>query len=152
VAEEVSVKQKIWDHRHQFEKLLKEATKALAEKSRTLAVAATEEGDFYYAGTANILDFPEFYDIDLTKSLLSLLDRFDYWQGLFSKAVAEDPFYLLLGEELGEPLFEPCGFLYTRFESPRHKGIIGIVGPCRFRYSRLIPLVRHFGELITEMG
>lgn len=152
VAEEVSVKQKIWDYRHQFDRLLKEATKALAEKSKALAVSATDEGDFYYAGVANILDFPEFYDIDLTKNLLSLLDRFDYWENLFRKAVSEDPFYLLLGEELGESLFEPCGFLYTRFKSPNHQGVMGIVGPCRFEYQRLIPLVRHFGELMSEIG
>lgn len=152
VTEEVSVKQRLWDNRHKYEKTLREATKALAEKTKTLALLSSNDDLFYHAGSANILDFPEFYDIDLTRSLLSMLDQIDYWQGLFDKAATtDDPFYVLLGEEMGRGVFEPCGFVYTRFQSPQHKGVIGVVGPCRLNYGRVIPMVRYFGSLLSEI-
>ena len=153
VAEEVAAKEAIWDYRADFDKLLRETTRALAEKTRTLALSTDEKGDLYYAGTANILEMPEFYDIDLTRSLLSLLDRFDFWEELISRTIeGEDPIHLLLGEELGAKYLEPCGFIYIHYEVPKHKGIIGVLGPCRLNYSYIIPVVRYFGNLIEEIG
>lgn len=153
VADEVAAKEAVWDYRQDFDKLLKETTHALAERTHTLALSTDEKGDLYYAGAANILEMPEFYDIDLTKSLLAQLDRFDFWEELVSKAFeGEDPIHLLLGEELGEKHLEPCGFIYTHYEVPRHKGILGVVGPCRLNYPYIIPVVRYFGNLIEEIG
>lgn len=152
VADEVAVKEKIWDYRTKFDRLMKEATKTLAEKTKTLGLTTTDEGDIYYAGTANILDMPEFYDIDLTRTVLSMLDSFDYWHNLFERAIeSDDPIHILLGEELGE-LLSPCGFVYTHYNvGPRH-GAIGVIGPARLDYPYIIPVVRYFGTLINEIG
>ena len=79
VAEEVAVKEMMWDHRQEIDKLLREATKTLAEKTHMLAITATNEGDLYYAGAANILAMPEFYDYQLTHDLLVTLDQFEFW-------------------------------------------------------------------------
>lgn len=153
VAEEVAAKEKVWDYRQDFDKLLREATRVLADRTKALALSTDEKGDLYYAGTANILDMPEFYDIDLTKSVLSLLDQFDFWDRLVSKVVdTEDPIHLLLGEDLGAKYLEPCGFIFTHYEVPKHKGVLGIVGPYRLNYPAVIPVVRYFGNLIEEIG
>lgn len=153
VAEEVAVKEKIWDYRYEFEKLLREATRALAEKTRTLSLATTEEGDIYYSGVAQILEMPEFYDIDLTKTVLSLLDRFDYLSNLFSRATGEEDIHILLGEELEGEYLEPCGFVFTHYQGgSKHSGVIGIIGPVRLNYPSVIPIVRYFGNLIAEIG
>ena len=75
VAEEVSAKEKVWDSRFDFDRLMRQASLALAQATKDLAIAATNEGDIYYAGVSNILDMPEFYDIDVTRTVLSLLDQ-----------------------------------------------------------------------------
>lgn len=153
VAEEVAVKEKVWDYRQDFDRLLRETTRALADKTRALALSTDEKGDLYYAGTANILEMPEFYDIDLTKSLLGLLDRLDFWEELVSRTIeGEDPIHLLLGEELGVKTLSPCGFVYIHYEVPRHKGMLGVVGPYRLNYPYIIPVVRYFGNLLEEIG
>ncbi len=153
VTEEVAAKQKVWDYRQDFDRLLRETTKALAERTKTLAVSTDEKGDLYYAGAANILEMPEFYDIDLTKSVLSLLDSCDYWQGLATRVIEdEDPIHLLLGDELGAKALLPCGFVFVHYEMPKHKGVLGVVGPYRLHYPTIIPVVRYFGNLIEEIG
>ena len=39
------------------------------------------------------------------------------------------------------------------FEIPsKGKGAIGIVGPSRLSYSNIIPTVRYFGDLISEIA
>lgn len=151
VAEEVAVKEKIWDYRQEVDKLLRESTKMLAEKTKTLAITVTKDGDIYYAGAANILDMPEFYDYNLTHHLLTVLDEFDYWWDMLDRQV--DPFDILLGKEMGsEQALEECGFIYNKFVTPHVIGAIGVVGPSRLNYSSIIPVVRYMGTLIGELG
>ncbi len=153
VADEVAAKEKVWDARHDFDKLLKEATRALAERTRALAVAATEEGDVYHAGYANILEAPEFYDIDVTRTLLSILDEARGLFNLFEKSFGEDPIHLLLGEELGYDFLEPCGMVFTHFKAgPKRSGSLGVIGPARLYYPRVIPTVKYFGDLIEDLA
>ena len=152
VSEEVSVKEQVWDMRHEKDRLIAEATRALASRSNALAFASTEDGTLCHAGAANILDFPEFYDIDLTKTVLALLDRTAFWHSLYQRPIGDDPFYLLLGDEFGDEPYRACGFLYSKFMTADGSGMIGVVGPYRLAYGRLIPMVRYFGDLLTELG
>lgn len=152
VAEEVAVKDKIWDYRFEFDKLLREATRALAEKSKTLALATTNEGDIYYSGAAQILDMPEFYDIDLTRAVLSMLDRQEYLKELFARAMGEEDIHILMGEDFGVEFLEPCSFVFADYKAgSKYSGRLGIIGPYRLHYSTIVPLVRYFSGLITEM-
>lgn len=151
LSEEVSVKEKIWDYRHQMNKLLREMTKELAFRTKEMALATTEEGDIYTAGMANILDAPEFFDIDLTKALLSHLDEVDFWHRLVDRLPEEEVLGVLLGSDLGDELFEPCGFIYRRFQIGPQWGIIGVVGPSRLNFGRVFPTVKYFGTLMDEI-
>jgi heat-inducible transcriptional repressor len=151
VTDEVAVKEKIWDYRQEVDKLLREATKTLADRTKTLALTATAEGDLYYAGAANILDMPEFYDYGLTHRLFETLDQFDYWWDILKEHDAL--FDIILGEEIqGHGLLSQCGFVYTRFNTPHISGAIGIVGPSRLNYSHIVPIVQYMGGLIGEFG
>lgn len=151
LAEEVSVKEKVWDYRHELDKLLRQMTRELAFRTREIALASTEEGDIYTAGMANILDDPEFFDIDVTKALLSHLDEAEFWLSLTARAAEEEALGVLLGSDLGHDLFEPCGFVYRRFEVGDKKGVLGVIGPARLNFSRVFPTVRYFGDLIDEV-
>ncbi len=150
VAEEVAVKEKIWNYRQEIDKLLREATKALAEKTKTLAITATNEGDLYYAGAANILDMPEFYDYQLTHDLLGTLDEYAFWWRLLE--MHDDPFSILVGEDLSGGALTQCGFVYHKFKTPHVTGAIGVVGPSRLNYPSVIPVVRYLGTLIDEFA
>lgn len=152
LAEEVSVKEKLWDYREKESRFLKEVAKSLAEKTKTLAVVTTNDGDLYASGYANILDMPEFYDIDVTKSLLWALDEFNYFNNLFSEDLSEDV-CVLMDEELGPKLQGPYGFVFTRYQTPHHlSGEVGVLGPTRLNYNQVIPTVRYFGDLIEEIA
>ncbi|QQG40887.1 MAG: hypothetical protein HYV37_01010 [Candidatus Levyibacteriota bacterium] len=153
VAEEVAVKEKLWDYRGKEDKFFRELTKSLAKQTKSLAVATTEEGDFYCAGYANILDMPEFYDIDVTKSLLLAIDECDYFHTLFAKFIDDQDVHVLVGDELGPQLHGQYGFVFTHFETPKHRaGEVGVLGPSRLNYTRIVPTVRYFGDLVEEIA
>jgi len=153
VRDEVSIKQQLWDERNDYERLMRHATLVLAENSHLLSVAITEDNDVFYAGAANILDIPEFFDIDVTKKVLGLLDRHGELLSLFRKETSDIPVKVLLGEELDMHYLETCGFVFTGFLAGQYgRGMIGIIGPSRLNYPSIVPMVRYFGGLVSEVG
>ena len=153
VAEEVAVKEKVWDSRKKEQEFLKEITRELALKTRAIALAATDGGDFFFSGYANILDMPEFYDIDLTKTLLSAIDEVECFRLLFASAMGDEDIHVLLGEDLGPRLAGPYGMVFRRYITPQKSGgEIGVIGPTRLNYTYVVPTVRYFGNLIEEVA
>jgi len=153
VKDEVTIKESLWEQRFQFHKLLREAARELSVRTGSLAVAYSEDGEFFYSGASNILDIPEFYDIDLTKTVLGLVDRQDALSQIFDRAVGDEDVHVLLGEELGGDYLEYCGVVFAPFGSgKKNAGVIGIIGPTRMEFQRVIPTVRYFGDLLTEFS
>lgn len=148
-VEEVALKEKVWDYRERMQRFLKESTRSLAEKTGTLAIATTNDGDIYCSGYANILEMPEFYDIDVTKTLLEALDEYASFEGIFAMVHDDDEVHILIEDELGAKLVGPYGFIFTEYTTPLNvKGRIGVLGPARLRYTTIIPTVRYFADLI----
>lgn len=151
VADEVQAKEHVWDYRGKEDKFLREVTRDLALKTSSLAVATTDDGDIYYAGYAHILEMPEFYDIDMAKNLLAILDNSAYFD-MIAKRIEND-FGIFLGDELENVLFRPYSFIFSRFDTKSHcQGSIGVVGPARVKYESLVPTVKFFGSLIGEVA
>jgi len=156
-TEEIGAKQKVWDYRNEFEKLLKETTKELATRTRAMAISTTDQGAVYSYGASNLLEEPEFFNIDVTKTVLSLIDNNNFWFDIVSRSSANNPgsseevIHLLIGEDLGMEHLEPCGFVYQTYEAGPHRGILGIVGPARCHYQSVIPVVDYFAELLSSI-
>lgn len=153
VAEEVSAKERVWDSRDDFDRLMRQVSLALAERTHNLSIAATDEGDIYYAGTANILEMPEFYDIDVTRSLLTLLDEPTRLRQLFfEKTYGADPIHIVFGQDLGWPYLDPVGIAFTHFSGPQgHQGTLAVVGPCRLDFPYVFPVLRYFSRMVNDM-
>jgi heat-inducible transcriptional repressor len=159
VSDEIGVKEKVWDYRNEFEKLLKETTRELAIKTRSLAISTTDQGGVYSFGASNLLEEPEFYNIDVTKTVLSLLDNPNFWFEIISKAginlaesVPGEVIHLLVGEDLGMEHLEPCGFIYQTYQAGPHRGIMGVIGPARTHYQVVVPVVDYFAGLISSIS
>lgn len=155
IAEEVGVKEQVWDHRKDFQKLMEESTQELSRRTRAMAFSVLDNGQVYIYGVSNLLDYREFFDIDVTKTVLMLIDNQDYWLKIVSSVFEsnlDQPFYLLIGEELERELLRPCGLIYQTFRFDKDRGAIGVMGPARMSYSKVIPLVDYVADLISEVA
>jgi heat-inducible transcriptional repressor len=153
VAEEVTAREQVWDSRFDFDKLMRQATLALAAKTKTLSIAATDDGDVYYSGVANILEMPEFFDIDVTRTVLTLLDQQSRLRQLFfGTNYGEEAVHIVFGQDLGWPYFDPVGVAFTRFAAGHNRqGTLGVIGPCRLNYPQVLPVLRYYSDLISQM-
>ncbi|MBU3957430.1 hypothetical protein KKI19_04125 [Patescibacteria group bacterium] len=152
VVDEVSMRQQVLDVREQFDHMVQTATRTLAKKCGTLALSVND-GNVYYAGAANILDLPEFFDIDVTRFVLSLFDEFSILEQIINQATGSDPLHIIFGEETGFESLAPTSFAFVNFEEMLdHQGIIGILGPDRLNFPVVLPYLRYIGKILTEVG
>lgn len=151
ITAEVSIKEKLMANRYKAGHLIKEAVAALANRLDMLGLAIDDEGLVYYAGAANILDWPEFYDIDVTRFVLSLFDENPRLQEIIGKAVGPDPIHILFGEDMEFEYLRPTGFVFTKYDVRADKsGIIGVIGPARMNFSLVLPYVKYVRDLLNE--
>lgn len=152
VVDEVTIRQQVLDSRAEFNKMVQVATRALARKCGTLAL--TINGDeVYYAGAANMLDIPEFFDIDVTRFVLSLFDEFSVLQQILDKAQGTEPLHIIFGEETGYEHLLPTSFAFLNFKTKSEvPGIIGVIGPDRLNFPVVLPYLRYIGEVLSEVG
>lgn len=153
LTEEVKTKEEVWDSRKNLDSLLEEATKALAERTKNLAVAATDEGKIWRAGFSNIFLSPEFADIETCSNIFLIIEEVDKMTELFfHRAVSGSPIDVLFGEDLGWPGFIPVGVVATHFNVYGKNVALGVIGPVRLSYPTVIPILKYFRNLIQEIA
>lgn len=155
VADEVSAKERIWKSRKDMEDLLREATEALSERARAVAIATRKLNDhrrLYHHGTAHLLNMPEFYDINVTRHVLNLIEEESLLEEIFDHAHSESLVQMVFGRELGNKHLEPVAILYTDVIAGGQPCRIALLGSTRFEYDYVVPVLKYFRKLIEELA
>ncbi|KKT40034.1 hypothetical protein A3K29_01450 [Candidatus Collierbacteria bacterium RIFOXYB2_FULL_46_14] len=153
VAEEVNVKSRVWDHRYNRDDLMREATKVLAERTKALCVAATDEGLTYHSGYANLFNSIEFENhLDITREIFYLLDQQQRLMDIFGRASGNSPIHILVGDEIGVSLLQPVSWVFADIHIGGRRGSLGIIGSSRQEYDRNIPFVRYVANLVNQIA
>jgi transcriptional regulator of heat shock response len=122
--------------------------KTLVDLSGEMAVVAFGPEASYYTGVSNLFAKPDFGDIEVVRSLSTMLDRFDDVMGEMFAAVKNEP-QVLIGQE--NPFGEGMSAVVVKYAMPNGMvGILGLVGPMRMDYGRNLGLVTDAIDLLNE--
>jgi heat-inducible transcriptional repressor len=107
--------------------------------------------EVYVDGASNVLSQPEFTDLDNMRALLDLLEERSRILDLLDKVVDEDGVSITMGgDQAGaEPGFSLVATPYAI--SGQTLGFIGVIGPIRMNYSRILPVVDYTARVLTQM-
>ncbi len=152
VLQEVAMKQRLWPSRFEFDRLLRQAVVSLAENVKEAAIGTANDGYIITSGIVNILDHKEFWDIDVTRTALSVLDRSELLEEIFKKAPYGDEVKSVIGTEIGIENLENCALVYAKYSAGNRTGYVSVFGPSRMKYEKVIPAVRYTKNLIEELG
>ncbi|MFH1970991.1 MAG: hypothetical protein ABIJ05_01240 [Patescibacteria group bacterium] len=153
LSEEVKTREDVWDSRKDLDSLLIEATKVLADRTKNIAVAATDEGKIWRAGFSNIFLNPEFSEVETCASVFSVIEEVDKMTELFfQKAISGSSIDVLFGEDLGWPGFNAVGIVATHFNVHGKNAALGVIGPMRLSYSTVIPVLKYFKSIMEEVA
>ena len=90
-------------------------------------------------GTTNILNYPEYNDIDSAKEILNLLYNKDY---VIKLIAPEGGMSIKIGDENYIPEAKSCSVISAEYSlGDRPMGTIGLIGPRRINYSRVIAIM-----------
>lgn len=104
----------------------------------------------YIDGTANILKQPEFQDVKTAQPVLSALEREDVVDDLLREAPDRQVWIIIGTEHRYEDLYG-CSVVAAAYQvEGRTAGALGIVGPTRMNYAKVISLVRYLAGSLTE--
>ncbi|MBI5906024.1 MAG: heat-inducible transcription repressor HrcA [Deltaproteobacteria bacterium] len=117
------------------------------------ALADSGPGEVFVEGRANILDQPEFAeDVQRLKRILRAFEEKSVIFRLLDRAMDRQAIQVSIGsenpvEDLGDVSVVASGYR----QGASAVGSIGLIGPVRMDYSRVIPLVKYTASLLTTM-
>lgn len=101
-------------------------------------------------GSHNILNYPEYSDVEKARAFLSVLEEKDRLMQLL--APSGDAFSVRIGPETGLPEMAGCSVVTASYQAGAgHKGFVGVIGPTRMPYGRVLSALKEVGGALSEV-
>ena len=102
-------------------------------------------------GTSNMLNYPEYNDVEKARSFLSLMETRDKLASIID-GNGEMAFTVRIGPETGVPEMVDCSIVTASYSTRSgQQGTIGVIGPTRMQYSRVMSILSTMGHQLTEL-
>jgi heat-inducible transcriptional repressor len=127
---------------------IRSAVDSLVELTGNLGLATIGD-QLYMNGIYNLFSQPEFESGEAVQSVAQLLDNLEPW---LREAAPNEPLNVYIGSE--NPIGKSSGasLIISKFESPfSANSYIGVLGPTRQSYGKVLRLVRHTGEFLEDI-
>lgn len=113
-----------------------------------------DKGSLIIKGQANLLsDVTVVEDLEQIRNLFNILDTKQAVKGLLDASIKAEGVQIFIGAE--NPLFASsgCSLVIAPYHNANEKviGAIGVVGPSRMNYGKIIPLVDYTAKLVSRM-
>ncbi len=133
------------------ERLPKDEQSQMAMDIAQLALAESEEPDIYVDGVENLLHIPEMIESERLRSLLHLIEEKKVLRKIMEKTMESEGVYTLIGEEIREAEVSGCSIVSTSYKiGNKNVGVVGIIGPTRMDYEKVVPLIDYTGKLFSD--
>jgi heat-inducible transcriptional repressor len=108
-----------------------------------------KKDDYVLTGETNLMGFSELSDMERLKNLF---EAFSQKQGvihLLDQCMKADGVQIFIGEESGYRAFDHCSLVTSAYSvSDEVVGVLGVIGPTRMAYEKIIPYVDVTAKLL----
>lgn len=138
-------------HRLEQQTVLRQTMKLLQELFFDYREGATQDKPLIQ-GTLNLLKQPEFHDVDTVRELFSVLESDDVVKELLLVATEQQKGTVVyIGDELNRQGIKACSMVTAPFYvNGERMGSIGVLGPTRMPYPKVIALVEQISRAMSE--
>ncbi len=115
------------------------------------AVFATEEqdGDYLLQGQTNLMSYEEMSNVDKLRKLFDAFNQKRDILQLLDHALQADGVQIFIGNESGYEVLDECSVVATPYKVDGEVlGVLGVIGPTRMAYDRVIPIVDVTAQLL----
>jgi heat-inducible transcriptional repressor len=119
---------------------------------RALGAARGDAADLVIETHLTLLEQPEFSDPRRVRDLFEALETKERLLEVLDRMLARQGVTVAIGEEIEDPALRRCAVVARGYGSgpgDAPLGILGVIGPSRMDFSRVIPLVDYLSEVVT---
>ncbi len=142
-----AINARISSYHNRADRAIRGAVDSLVELTQNLGLATIGD-ELYLNGIGNLFSQPEYMQGTHVQAVARLLDNLEPW---LREASPNKPLSVYIGAE--NPIGKSSGasLIISRFRSPfSDRSYIGVLGPTRQDYGRVMRLVRHAGTMLEE--
>lgn len=143
--------------KHSLEQRMRHAGDANPELIERIIGSAdllfSEDGrrGLHFGGTNNIVSQPEFTDHQQLAKVLNLLENREILIHLFEQGDNSQKISITIGDENRDELIKHCSLITATYNLGHISGTLGVLGPTRIRYSKMVALVDYMAKILTEV-
>ena len=143
-----AIEARVSTHGDRADRAIRSAVDSLVDLTQNLGIATIGD-ELYLSGMANLFSQPEFMQGEHAQQVARLLDNLEPW---LREARPNEPLNVYIGSE--NPIGKSSGatLIISKFSSPySDNSYIGVLGPTRQSYAKVMRLVRHTGAMLEEI-
>jgi heat-inducible transcriptional repressor len=132
----------------------RESMNALMKEAIDMAQAVLPAGeprrDYVVAGETNLMGLDELADLDKLKGLFEAFNEQRELLHLLDRTLKSEGVQIFIGQESGHKLLDSWSIVAAPYNSEDNEvmGVLGVIGPTRMPYERVIPIVDVTAKLL----
>lgn len=112
----------------------------------------TDRDQIFITGASQIVNYPEFASGAFTKDVLAALEQKSRMVEILTECIDGEGIHILIGSENKDPNLQELSLISSAYRyQDQPIGTLGILGPKRMEYARLIPLVDHIARVVSDI-
>jgi heat-inducible transcriptional repressor len=101
--------------------------------------------------TSVLAEQPEFASSDKMRRLLAITESNEHLTELLRRRHVSPGVSITIGNEHGDPRFENFTIVTSEYRAGSLTGVIGVIGPTRMPYEKVIAVVTHASRLVSDL-
>jgi heat-inducible transcriptional repressor len=113
--------------------------------------ASKPPAEFVLAGEANLMNFAELADLETVRRLFDAFSRKRLLLDLLDRSINACGVQVFIGQESGYSILDNCSVVTAPYRvDDDHIGVLGVIGPTRMAYDRVVPIVDITARLLES--
>jgi heat-inducible transcriptional repressor len=109
------------------------------------------QDDIYIDGTSNVVAIPDFSDFEPIKLLIKFNEDKEKFIEVINKDFNSGRINVKIGSENALDGLKDLSMITTAYKNKEHVvGVLGIIGPKRMEYEKMMSLVNHISEMLNR--
>jgi heat-inducible transcriptional repressor len=110
----------------------------------------TDPDGYVVSGQTKLMDFDELSNVETLKHLFEAFNQQRDLLNLLDRSIAADGVQIFIGDESGYDLLDECSLVAAPYRADDEVvGVLGVIGPTRMAYERVIPIVDVTARLVS---
>jgi len=113
--------------------------------------AASPKEELVLSGETNLMEFAEMSDVETLRRLFDAFSRKRFMLNMLDKSIQANGVQVFIGSESGYQILDDCSIVTAPYHvDDDHIGVLGVIGPTRMAYDRVVPIVDITARLLES--